>query len=315
MRGVFGMNGRLIELTLSTPGERLDRALTAAVPELSRAQLQRLIKGGHVLVNGRAAKASLKLEGGEQVSLTLPPPVATGLIPWDIPLDIRYEDDDILVINKPTDMVVHPSGGHEQDTLVNAVLAYCSPLPVIGSEKRPGIVHRLDKDTSGLIIVAKNERALRMMQAQFKKRTISKVYLALVEGQLQPPAAMIDAPIGRDPRNRKRMGVIPPGSAPSLTARPSQTHYTTLVNYDDYTLVECRPRTGRTHQIRVHLAYIGYPIVGDTIYGRRKRKLGLKRHFLHAAELTFKRPSDNQELTIRAELPPELQAALDNIKE
>jgi 23S rRNA pseudouridine1911/1915/1917 synthase len=265
------------------------------------------------LVNGSAAKSSQKLEGGEQVLVTLPEPVETDLIPWDYPLDIRYEDDDLLIINKPPDMVVHPSAGHEQDTLVNAVLAYCPVLPVIGSEKRPGIVHRLDKDTSGLIIVAKNERALRMMQAQFKKRTISKVYLALVEGQVQPPMALIDAPLGRDPRSRKKMSVIPEGSRSSLRARPSQTDYKTLISYDDFTLLECHLHTGRTHQIRVHLAYIGFPIVGDTIYGRRKRKLGLKRHFLHAAELTFNRPSDMTEITVNAELPPDLQAALDSL--
>lgn len=309
------MSEQRIELTLTTPNKRLDKALKQALPDMSRAQLQRLIKEEMVLVNGRIPKASLKTEGGEQVTITLPPPVETGLIPWDTPLDIRYEDDDILVINKESGIVVHPSAGHEQYTLVNAVLAYCPVLPVIGNEKRPGIVHRLDKDTSGLIIVAKNERALRMMQSQFKNRTIKKVYLALVAGQLQPPAALIDAPIGRDPRNRKRMGVIPPGSTTSLRARPSQTNYATLITYDDYTLVECHPRTGRTHQIRVHLAYAGYPIAGDTIYGHRKRQLGLRRHFLHAAELTFERPSDNQELTIHAKLPPDLQAALDKIKD
>lgn len=305
------MNPHQVELTLTNPGERLDKALTAALPEMSRAQLQRLIKEGHVLVDGRPAKASQRLEGSEHLLVTLPEPVETGLVPWEIPLDIRYEDDDILVINKPTDMVVHPSGGHEQYTLVNAVLAYCPTLPVIGSEKRPGIVHRLDKDTSGLIIVAKNEMALRFMQAQFKKRSIIKIYLALVAGQIQPPQAQIDAPIGRDPRNRKRMGVIPPGPNQSLRARPAQTDYQTLISFDDYTLVECRPRTGRTHQIRVHLAYIGFPIAGDTIYGRRKRQLKLKRHFLHATELTFKRPSDGQELTVQAPLPSDLQAALD----
>jgi 23S rRNA pseudouridine1911/1915/1917 synthase len=305
------MNGRQIELTLSAPGQRLDKALDEALPELSRTRLQQLIKEEQILVNGRAAKSSLKLEGGEQVLINLPEPVDTDPIPWEHPLDIRYEDDDLLVINKPAGMVVHPSVGHEQDTLVNAVLAYCPDLPVIGSEKRPGIVHRLDKDTSGLIIVAKNERALRMMQAQFKKRTISKVYLALVEGQVQPPAALIDAPLGRDPRSRKKMSVIPPGRSTSLEARPSQTDYQTLISYDDYTLLECRPHTGRTHQIRVHLAYIGFPIVGDTIYGRRKRKLDLKRHFLHATKLTFQRPSDMEELTVTAELPPDLQAGID----
>lgn len=308
------MNGRQVELTLSAPGERLDKSLADALPDLSRVQLQRLIRDDQVLVNGRPAKASQRLDGGEQILITLPEPVETGLIPWEFPLDIRYEDDDIILINKPTGIVVHPSTGHEQETLVNAVLAHCPVLPVIGSEKRPGIVHRLDKHTSGLIIVAKNERALRYMQAQFKKRTISKVYLALVFGQVQPPTATIDAPVGRNPRNRKKMGVIPPGSSHSLHSRPAQTNYTALITFDDYTLLECRPRTGRTHQIRVHLAYIGHPIVGDKIYGRRKQpfpKLG--RHFLHAAELTFKRPSDNQELTICAELPPELQSILDTL--
>ncbi|MCB9422729.1 MAG: RluA family pseudouridine synthase [Ardenticatenaceae bacterium] len=305
------MNGRTIELTLSAPGERLDKALTDALPELSRTRIQQLVKEQQILVNGRAAKSSQKLEGGEQVLVNLPDPVDTELVPWEYPLDIRYEDDDLLVINKPAGMVVHPSAGHEQDTLVNAVLAHCPVLPVIGSEKRPGIVHRLDKDTSGLIIVAKNERALRMMQAQFKKRTISKMYLALVDGQVQPPAALIDAPLGRDPSSRKKMGVIPPGSSASRQSRPAQTHYQTVIGYDDYTLLECQPKTGRTHQIRVHLAYIGFPIAGDTIYGRRKRKLGLKRHFLHAAKLTFQRPSDMAEITVSAELPPDLQAALD----
>jgi len=308
------MNGRQIEITLVSPGERLDKALKAALPDMSRAQLQRLIKEELVLVNGRVAKSSLKLEGDEQVVVTLPPPVETGLVPWDTPLDIRYEDDDILVINKPAGMVVHPSAGHEQFTLVNAVLAYCPILPVIGSEKRPGIVHRLDKDTTGLIVVAKNEIALRMMQAQFKKRTIGKIYLALAVGHLQPPNALIDAPIGRDPRNRKRMNVIPPGSSASLHARSAQTRYKTLVAFDEYTLVECTLLTGRTHQIRVHLAYAGFPIAGDTIYGYRKRQLGLKRHFLHATEITFKRPSDQQEMTIRAELPSDLQVALDKIE-
>ena len=305
------MNDRQIDLTLTAPGERLDKSLTDALPQMSRAQLQRLIKEGQVLVNGRPAKASQRLDGDEQVRINLPEPVDVGLIPWDTPLDIRYEDDDILLVNKPPRMVVHPSSSHEQDTLVNAVLAYCPTLPVIGSEKRPGIVHRLDKDTSGLIIVAKNEGALRAMQAQFKKRTVEKVYLALVFGQIQPAEALIDAPLGRDPRSRKKMSVIPPGSSRSLRARPAQTGYKTVMTFDDYTLVECYPRTGRTHQIRVHLAYVGHPIVGDRIYGRRKQPFpGLKRHFLHATVLTFKRPSDGLELIIRAELPSELQRIL-----
>jgi 23S rRNA pseudouridine1911/1915/1917 synthase len=210
-------------------------------------------------------------------------------------------------------MVVHPAAGHEQGTLVNAVLAYCPDLEGVGGEKRPGIVHRLDKDTSGLILVAKNDRALRHLQAQFKARTVGKVYVALVEGQIQPPSALIDAPIGRDPRQRKKMSVILSRTG-SVHARPAQTRYRAVTVYDDYSLLECELHTGRTHQIRVHLAYIGYPIVGDTIYGRRRQRIPLKRHFLHAAELTFRRPSDNEQLTFSTELPPELQVVLDHLE-
>jgi 23S rRNA pseudouridine1911/1915/1917 synthase len=280
------------------------------MPELSRAQWQQLIKEGLVTLDGRPIKASLRLEGGEQIVATLPDVAETELIAEAIPLDIRYEDKDLLLINKPAGMVVHPAAGHNQGTVVNAILAHCPDLEGIGGEKRPGIVHRLDKETSGLILVAKNDQALRHLQAQFKTRRVDKVYVALVEGQIQPPAALIDAPIGRDLRQRKKMSVI---TNPSARARAAQTSYKTLTSYHDYTLLECRPHTGRTHQIRVHLAYIGYPIAGDTVYGRRKQRLPLKRHFLHAAELTFRRPSDNQELTFRAELPPELQAILQQL--
>jgi 23S rRNA pseudouridine1911/1915/1917 synthase len=214
----------------------------------------------------------------------------------------------MLVINKPAGMVVHPAMGHSSGTLVNAILAHCPDLPGIGGEKRPGIVHRLDKETSGLIVVAKNELALRHLQAQFKDRTVGKQYLALVEGQVQPPTALIDAPLGRDPRQRKKMAVIPFGS--SARSRAAQTQYDTITAYDDYTLLRCELFTGRTHQIRVHLAYIGFPIVGDKVYGRRKSNIRLGRHFLHAAVLRVRRPSDNEELTLHAELPPELDAVL-----
>lgn len=307
------MSSQPIEITLDAPGERLDRALSDALPDLSRMQWQRLIKEGAVLVDGRSTKASQKLAGGERVTAVLPEVVESGLIAEEIPLDIRYEDDDIFLINKPAGMVVHPSVGNETGTLVNAILHYCPDMEGVDSSQRPGIVHRLDKYTSGLIVVAKNEQALQTMQQQFKERTIHKKYVALVEGQIQPPAALIDAPIGRDPRQRKKMAVI--GEHVSATAREAQTRYETAVTYDNFTLVHCYPLTGRTHQIRVHLAYVGYPIVSDHIYGRRKRSFPqLKRHFLHAAELTFKRPSDDAELTFTAELPPELQSVLDQIK-
>jgi len=310
------MKAQQVKLTLPFPGERLDKALTAAMPDLSRMQWQRLIKEGRVLVDDRSARPSQRLRGDEQVVADIPEAVESDLLPEAIPLDIRYEDSDILIVNKPAGMVVHPGTGHESGTLVNALLAHCTDLSGIGNTKRPGIVHRLDKDTSGLLVVAKNDMAQYALQEQFKKRTVGKKYLALVHGQIQPATALIDAPIGRDPRQRKKMSVITPGSprAASSRARSAQTQYRSLTFYDDYSLLECSLYTGRTHQIRVHLAYIDYPIVGDTVYGRRKQPLPLKRHFLHAAELTIKRPSDQKELTFTAELPPELKAVLDNLK-
>ena len=307
------MSEQRINLTLDTPGERLDRALAEALPDLSRVQWQKLIREGEVLVNGQPGKPAMRLAGGEQVTAVLPEVIETDLVADAIPLDIRYEDDDLLVINKPAGMVVHPGTGHDSGTLVNAVLHYCPEVLGVGYEKRPGIVHRLDKYTSGLILIAKNDQAIWHLQHQFRDRTVDKVYLALVEGQLQPPAALIDAPIGRHVEKRKRMEVIHPNR--SATSKPAQTNYKTVVAYDDYTLVECRPKTGRTHQIRVHLAYIGYPIMGDNVYGsRRTRRTPLGRHFLHAAEITFNRPSDNQPLTVKAELPPELQAFLKQLE-
>ncbi len=307
------MNNTIQVLHLDAPGERLDKVLTEHLPTLSRTQIQRLLKEEQILVNGRPAKANLRLDGDEEVIVTLPEPEETELLPEAIPLDIRYEDDDMIIINKPAGMVVHPAVGHGSGTLVNAILAHCPDLPGIGGEKRPGIVHRLDKDTSGLIVIAKNEQALRHLQAQFKERTVGKQYLALVDGQVQPSTALIDAPIGRDPRQRKKMSVIPFGG--SARTRPAQTQYDTITGYDDHTLLRCELFTGRTHQIRVHLAYLGFPIVGDKVYGRRKPSIQLGRHFLHAAVLRVKRPSDNEELTIQAELPAELEAVLQTLSQ
>lgn len=301
------LNDQQVELTLEAVGERLDRALTEALPALSRMQWQRLIREGLVTVDGERARASYRIQGGERLMATVPEIVEAEVAPEDIPLDIRYEDSDLIVVNKPPGMVVHPSLGHPGGTLVNALLAHCPDLGGVGGERRPGIVHRLDKDTSGLIIAAKHDHALWHLQNQFKQRTVSKVYLALVNGTLQPPEALIDAPIGRDPRHRQKMAVVTNDRG---DARPAQTLYRALTYYQAYTFVECRPRTGRKHQIRVHLAYVGFPIAGDALYGRRKEPLGLKRHFLHAASLTFHRPSDEQELQIEAELPEELQAVL-----
>lgn len=303
---------RQLRLTLDAPGERIDKALAAAYSDLSRSQWQQLIAEGHVTVEGEIPKASLRLEGGEEVHAVLPEVKESGIVAQEIPLDIIYEDDDMLAINKPAGMVVHPSPGHSEGTLVNAVLGYCPNLEGVGGERRPGIVHRLDKETSGLILVAKNDLALRHLQRQFKRRTIKKTYLALVEGHVQPPQALVDAPIGRDPNHRQRMAVIAPGS--SARSRRAQTEYQLLRIYGDYSLLECYPRTGRTHQIRVHLAFAGFPIVGDTTYGRRKQRLELDRHFLHASALTLERPADDKALSLEAPLPEELKAVLELLR-
>ena len=302
---------QVIEITLEEVGQRLDKAIVTAVSDLTRTQVQRLIKEEQITVDGQIVKPNLKLVGGEKVRIVLPEVVETELVAEDIPLDVRYEDDDMLIINKPAGMVVHPSLGHESGTLVNAVLHHCPQLEGVGGERRPGIVHRLDMDTSGLIVVAKNDRALQHLQAQFKERTVDKIYLALVDGQVNPPEAMIDAPLGRDPRQRKKMAVIPMHY--SAKSRPAQTYYQTKISFDDHTLVQCTLYTGRTHQIRVHLQYIGFPIVGDKVYGRRKQSIRLNRQFLHAEQLTLKRPSDDQPITCTAELPPKLQSILDKL--
>lgn len=305
------MTRQTITVTLEASTERLDRTLAEALPDLSRTQIQKLIKEGYVQINDQPVKASMRLEQTVTLTVTLPAIVETELKPEAIPLDICYEDDDILVVNKPAGMVVHPAVGHESGTLVHAILAHCPDLPGIGGEKRPGIVHRLDKDTSGLMIVAKNDHALRFLQKQFKERTVEKTYLALVEGDVQPPAALIDAPIGRDPRQRKKMAVI---RSQSFTSRPAQTSYELLTSYSDFSLLECHPHTGRTHQIRVHMAFIGHPLVGDVVYGHRKQKIQLERHFLHAAAITFLRPSDHEPLSFKTELPTELQVVLHHLE-
>jgi len=307
---MMSLYNRNLEITLESVGERLDRALSEKLPELSRMQWQKLIREGAVTVDGARARPSYRITGDESIVAVIPEVVEPEITAENIRLDVRYEDSDLIVVNKPAGMVVHPSFGHASGTLVNALLAHCPDLGGVGGERRPGIVHRLDKDTSGLIIAAKHDQALWYLQSQFKERTIAKVYLALVHGVVQPSEAIIDAPIGRDPRNRQKMAVV---TAENSDARPAQTAFRALDYLHNYTLLECRPRTGRKHQIRVHLAYIGYPIAGDTVYGRRKGTTGLKRHFLHAAELTFRRPLDDSELHITAELPDELSFVLNSL--
>ncbi|MGB3714209.1 MAG: RluA family pseudouridine synthase [Candidatus Promineifilaceae bacterium] len=304
-------------LNLTSSGERLDKVLANELTELSRSQCQRLISDGMVTVDGKMAKASQRLKGGERIEVIIPEVVETKIVPQPIPLDIRYEDRDIVIVNKPAGMVVHPSLGHESGTMVNALLAHCPDIAGIGGERRPGIVHRLDKETSGLVVVAKNDRSLQLLQEQFRQREVKKIYLALVEGWISPSEMMIDAPIGRDPRGRKKMAVIPAGS--SARSREAVTYVLVIERYRDaekgeYTLVSCRPVTGRTHQIRVHLDYATYPIVGDKVYGRRKQRILADRHFLHAAELSIRHPSDGTDLTVQAPLPQELQDALEALQ-
>lgn len=299
---------------VTEPGNwRLDKLLADQLPDLSRNQVQRLIADGHVTVDGvRPAKSGVKLQGGELLVVRVPPVVETDLVAEPIPLNIVYEDDDLLVIDKPAGMVVHPAAGHSAGTLVNAVLAHVPDIDGIGGERRPGIVHRLDKDTSGLIVVAKNDRAYRFLQAQFKNRTVQKQYHALVVGRLPSETGIIDAPIGRDPRNRKRMTVTTADKG-----RAAQTEYRVVATHGRLTELHAWPKTGRTHQIRVHFHFMGTPLAGDRLYGTRESLgqpvAGLTRHFLHASHLRLQLPS-GLEKHFQAPLPADLQAVLANIQ-
>jgi 23S rRNA pseudouridine1911/1915/1917 synthase len=286
--------------------ERLDVFLVECLPEFSRSRLQGLIKDGFVRVDGAVAgKAGLKLESGAAVEVRVPPPAPSGLVPENIPLDIIFENDEVLVVNKPAGMVVHPAAGHSSGTLVHAVLGHAPDIEGIGGEERPGVVHRLDKETSGLILLAKNERAHRWLQDQFRLRKVEKIYLALVDGAPPTPSGRVEAPIGRDPSHRKQMAIRPPGKG-----RSAVSEYRTLESFDQHTLLEVHPLTGRTHQIRLHMAFLECPIVGDAIYGRRHPTVEIERHFLHAARLTIVLPGEQQARTFDAPLPEELKIVL-----
>jgi len=288
--------------------QRLDKFLTAALDgTYSRSRIQAWIREGRVLVNDQpATKTGLTLEAPARVTVHIPPVLPSRLEPEDIALDVIFENDDVLVVNKPAGMVVHPSPGHTSGTLVHAALAHAPEMRGVGGEHRPGVVHRLDKDTSGVIILAKNDAAHQFLQAQFKTRSTRKVYLALVDGAPPTPAGRIEAPIDRDPSHRKRMKVVPPGKG-----RAAVTEYRTLETFPGYTLLEARPLTGRTHQIRVHLAFLGCPVTADALYGRKKgTALPLTRHFLHAHSLTITLPGETAPRTFTAPLPDDLQAVL-----
>ena len=297
------------ELTAATEhaGVRLD-AFLSADGALTRSQAARLIAEGRVRVNGKPAAKSARLSGGETVTVDVPQLRETALPPQDIPLDVVYEDDDVIVVNKPTGLVVHPAPGHPDGTLVNALLHHCGDsLSGIGGEKRPGIVHRIDRDTSGLITAAKNDAAHLALSAQLKDHSLSRTYECLVTGNMKQDSGTVDAPIGRSSADRKKMAVVP-------TGRRAVTHWEVVARYPGVTHLRCRLETGRTHQIRVHMAYIGHPILGDTVYGAKKPVPGLTGQCLHAAGLRFIHPRTGEPVELHCPLPPEFTAMLQKLQ-
>ncbi len=295
------------EFVATEVGERLDKALANRFDDLSRVQIQNLIQNGFVTINERPAKPSLRLEGGELVRIHIPVPEDDSPPqPEDIPLVVLYEDEHVAAIDKPAGMVIHPAYGHTSGTLVNAVLAKWPQVTAFSDAGRAGIVHRLDKETSGIILIAKTSLALESLRAQFKARTVTKRYLALVEGAPGTAEGVIDAPIGRDPKQRKRMAVTRQG-------REAVTEFRVLEFYANHSLLEIFPKTGRTHQIRVHMAFIGHPVVGDNVYGHRKQRIKMKRHFLHAASLEFALPETGEYIVVESPLPVGLQNILEKL--
>jgi len=304
-----------IEVAEEYAGERLDRFLAAVMPGHSRSQLQRLIKDGLVEVGGRPARANAPVKTGERIVLDVPDPVAATPAPEELPLDVLYEDGDLIVVNKAAGMVVHPAAGHSGGTLVNALLHHVDDLSGVGGELRPGIVHRLDRGTSGVMVVAKHDRSHEALARQFQDREVEKEYVALVWGVVQP-GRRIDLPIGRDPKDRQKM------SSRARRSRAAATRITRAHHLRGVTLAHVAIATGRTHQIRVHLSAIGHPIVGDTLYGGTRRHvaadvrpvLKLERPFLHATRLVFTHPSDGRRMEFSAPLPADLQQILDELE-
>ena len=290
-------------------GERLDAFLARSAEGLTRSAAQRLLEEGCVTRNGKPGRKNDKLNIGDEISVDIPEPKETDIVAKDIPLEIVYEDDDVLVINKPKGLVVHPAAGHQEDTLVNGLLfARADSLSGINGELRPGIVHRIDKDTSGLLAVAKNDLAHVVLASQLKDHTMARTYECIVCGNLKEDSGTVDAPIGRHPSDRKKMCVT------ERNSKNAVTHWEVIDRYRGYTHVRCRLETGRTHQIRVHMAHIGHPILGDTVYGRKKPELGQDSQVLHAGILCFSHPRDGHPVVVMAELPEYFKAVLEKLK-
>ena len=293
-----------IEIIAADGGTRIDAWLSANVPDLTRNAAQRLLTEGMVLVNGKPPKKNYKISAGDAVIVTIPDIAEVPLVPQNIPLDIVFEDEDVVVVNKPRGMVVHPAPGHPDGTLVNALMYHCGDsLSGVGGEKRPGIVHRIDKDTSGLLIVAKNDAAHLALSAQLSDRSLSRVYRAVVVGNLKQDSGTVDAPIGRHPNDRKKMAVTHQNS------RNAVTHWSVLERYRGYTHVRCKLETGRTHQIRLHLSHISHPIAGDFLYGTELDELP-QRFALHSAYIALDHPITGARIEYESPLPPELQRLL-----
>ena len=290
-------------------GERLDAFLARSVAGLTRSSAQRLLEEGCVTRNGKPGKKNDKLTIGDEIHLEIPEPKETDIVPTEMPLDIVYEDEDVLVLNKPKGLVVHPAAGHQDDTLVNGLLyALGDQLSGINGELRPGIVHRIDKDTSGLLAVAKNDYAHVMLASQLKDHTMARTYECIVCGNLNEDSGTVDAPIGRHPTDRKKMCVT------ERNSRHAVTHWEVIARYRGYTHVRCKLETGRTHQIRVHMAHIGHPILGDTVYGRKKPELGQESQVLHAGVLCFKHPRDQRPVMVLAPLPSYFTQILEKLQ-